>query len=85
MALVHTYICLVGKYSPVTDGFVCTSVVGIGLVGVWRLIDLEYRKSVKDVTSDILRETYFQPESHGYVLTKIQIGMLLCVTSNSTG
>ena len=54
---------IIGKYSPVNGGVVCTSahVVGIGLLGVWRLIDLEYRKSAEDLTSDVLRETYFQP------------------------
>ena len=57
----------------------CTSVVGIGLLGVWRLIDLEYRKSAEDLTSDVLRETYFQPEVHGYHLTGLKNGMLLWV------
>lgn len=66
-----------------TSGFVCTSVVGIGLVGVWRIIDFEYRKSCEDITSDILcRETLFQPESHGYVLTEIEIGTCILYDSS---
>lgn len=57
--------------------------IGVGLTGVWRLFDLEYRKSKDDLTSDILQETTFQPEVQGFYLIEIQHGMYtLCIIIN---
>lgn len=66
----------IGKYSPVVDGSVCTSVIGVGMFGVWQLITRDYIKCTDDLISDVICETFFQPEVHGYLLTELHNGML---------
>lgn len=53
-----------------------------GIIGVWRILDMEFTKSDEDVLNDILQETDFQPEAHGYYLFEILQGMFCNVYMN---
>ena len=58
-----------GKYCPVNGGLLCTSVVCVSIIGVWKILDMEFSKSDKEVLLYLLQETDFQPEAHGYLLS----------------
>ena len=53
----------------------CTSVLAHGVMGVWRLVNVEYSKRDRDILSDfVLESEMFQPELHGYFLIELSHG-----------
>ena len=65
------------KYSPMIDRKLNTSVVGLGLIGVWRMTQLDYVLSDSSVMSEMMLEESFQPETHDFFVTEIYKGIAL--------
>ena len=62
-------------YCPINSGYLCTSVHAHGLIGVWRVVHVEFSKCDGDILCDLMLETnMFQPEVHGYYLVEISVG-----------
>ncbi len=53
--------------------YLCTSVVGLGRSGVWRIRNLEYSKDGAS-NYDMGGSTVFQPEQNGFYLFQLQAG-----------
>ena len=48
---------------------------GFGLIGVWRILHLEFSKCDEEVYLDLIQETKIcQPETHGYYLCELLEG-----------
>ena len=62
-------------YCPsIFEGEVCTAVIGVGIVGVWRLINFDYVQPDKIVMEDALSQTQLQPENHRFYLVELYNG-----------
>ena len=72
----YNYI-IIAKYCPIKEGCLCTSVVGFGLTGVWRMRHMDYTSCDEDVYLELIKESHvFQPENHGYYLCELTEGKL---------
>ena len=77
--LVHSHckylIKFLATYCPINSGYVCTSIIAHGLMGVWRLVHVEYSKPDGDILSDLVLDSQmFQPEVHRYFLIELSHG-----------
>ena len=62
-------IIIIGKYCPINNGLICTSVYGFGLIGVWRMLHFEFSKCDEEAYLDLIQDTKIcQPENCGYYL-----------------
>ena len=69
-------------YLPINTGYLCTSVHTHGLLGVWRLVHVEYSMLDGDILSDLVLESQiFQPEVHDYFLIELSHGKYHSVQS----
>ena len=63
------------KYSPIVCGEIDTHVVAFGVIGVWRMIQLDYFSSDVAVVEEMENEEYqFQPELQNFCVTDIFCG-----------
>ena len=58
------------------NGNIYNGVTAVGLIGVWRMMNLEYRMCESEVVQKISEEL-FQPESHNLIITEISEGWLV--------
>lgn len=66
--------CGTVKYSPLIKGKLDTSVVGTGLISVWRMSQLDYVASDATIIKDIQSELTFQPEDQQFFAFEIWKG-----------
>jgi hypothetical protein len=60
------------KYSPVICGQLDTSVMALGLLGVWRATQLDYISNDACAAEEMSNEEQqFQPEVHNFCITEI--------------
>ena len=71
-------------YSPILDvgDQVCSSVVAVGCIGVWRMISYDFGRSDLSVCGDLaLAVPAFQPEDHKYLITEISCNGEMCYSA----
>ena len=63
------------KYAPVICDMINTSVIAVGLIGVWRATQLDYVSSDECIIDEMeSEETPFQPEQQNFCVTEISSG-----------
>ena len=65
------------KYSPVICEKLCTQVIAIGQLGVWRAVNMDYSSSDEYIIDEISKgEQLFLPEMESFFVIEIYKGNL---------
>lgn len=63
------------KHSPVICEKLCTQVIAVGLLGVWRAVNMDFSSSDEYIVDEIVKgEHTFLPEMENFLVIEICIG-----------
>lgn len=75
--VLHILTNITVKYSPVICDHICTSVIAVGLLGVWRTTQLDYVSNDECAVREMSSEKHqFRPDLHNFCVTEISSGKL---------